>query len=139
MSEGAGSFFWPFHDKSVNSIPFFSGTICPVGVVARGARVVIWDSKRRAAALRGQPGEMLVCSPSLIQGYVGGEQNDNEVFCQDRQNRRWMKTGDIALMDQDGLVYILGRSKHAINRGGLAIMPAVVESCIENFTGGQVS
>lgn len=139
MSEGAGSFTWPFQDKPVTQIPFFAGTISPVGVAARGARIVIWDSKTGAAAHRGRPGEMLVCSPSLIRGYVGGEKNDNEVFCQDRQGRRWMKTGDVALMDQDGLVYILGRSKHAIDRSGFAIMPAVVESCIEKFTGAQVS
>lgn len=139
MSEGAGSFTWPFHDKPVTRIPFFARTISPVGVVARGARIVIWDSNTCAAAHRGQPGEMLICSPSLIRGYVGGERNDNEVFCQDRQGRRWMKTGDVALMDQDGLVYILGRSKHAINRSGFAIMPALVESCIEKFTGAQVS
>ncbi|KAH8785764.1 putative amp dependent CoA ligase [Diaporthe sp. PMI_573] len=137
MSEGAGSFIWPFHNKPVNKIPFFAGTISPVGVVARGVRVVVWNSRRGAAARRGQPGELLVCSTSLIQGYLGGKKNDNEVFCQDRQNRRWMKTGDIALIDQDGLVYILGRSKHAINRGGFAIMPAVVESCIEKLTGAQ--
>lgn len=139
MSEGAGSFTWPFHGIPVNRIPFFAGTISPVGVVARGARIVIWDSKRGAAAPRGRPGEMLVCTSSLIRGYLGGDKSDNEVFCQDRQGRQWMKTGDIALMDQDGLVYILGRSKHAINRGGFAIMPAVVESCIENLTGAQVS
>lgn len=139
MSEGTGSFTWPFHDKPVTRIPFFAGTISPVGVVARGARIVIWDSNTCAAARRGRPGEMLVCSPSLIRSYVGGEKNDNEVFCQDRQGRRWMKTGDVALMDQDGLVYILGRSKHAINRSGFAVMPAVVESCIEKFTGAQVS
>ncbi|KAI7785987.1 acetyl-CoA synthetase-like protein [Diaporthe eres] len=139
MSEGSGSFTWPFHDKPVTRIPFFAGSISPIGVVARGARIMIWDSNTCAAARRGRPGEMLVCSPSLIRGYVGGEENDNEVFCQDRQGRRWMKTGDVALMDQDGLVYILGRSKHAINRGGFAIMPAVVESCIEKFTGAQAS
>lgn len=139
MSEGAGSFTWPFHDSPVNRVPFFAGTISPVGLVARGARVVIWDSKRGAAASRGRPGEMLICSPGLIKGYVGGEKNDNDVFCQDKHGRRWMKTGDLALMDQGGVVYILGRSKHAINRGGFAIMPAVVESCIENYTGAQVS
>lgn len=139
MSECAGLFTWPFHDRSVNRIPAFAGTISPVGVVARGARVLIWDSKKRAAASRGRPGEMLVCCPSLIREYIGGEKTDNEVFWQDRHGRRWMKTGDIALMDQEGLVYILGRSKHAINRRGFAIMPAVVESCIEKLTGTQVS
>lgn len=139
MNEGAGSFTWPFHKKPVTQIPFFAGTISPVGVVARGARIVIWDSNTCAAAHRGRPGEMLVCSQSLIRGYMGGEKNDNEVFCQDRQGRRWMKTGDVALMDQDGLVYILGRSKYSINRSRFAIMPAVVESCIEQFTGAQVS
>lgn len=139
MSEGAGLFIWPFHDWPINLVPFFAGTISPVGVVARGARVLIWDSKRGAAAARGQPGEILVSSPSLIAQYIGGEKNDNEVFFQDKRGRRWMNTGDTALMDTDGLVYIFGRSKHAIHRAGFAIMPAVVESCIEKFTGSQVS
>lgn len=139
MSECAGLFTWPFHDRPINRIRFFADTISPVGVVARGAHVLIWDSKRGAAASRGRPGEMLVSCPSLIGEYVGGDTNDNDVFWQDRQGRRWMKTGDMALMDQDGLVYILGRTKHAINRDGFAIMPAVVESCIEKLTGTQVS
>lgn len=139
MSECAGLFTWPFHNRPINRIRFFADTISPVGVVARGAHVLIWDSKKGAAASRGRPGEMLVSCPSLSQEYVGGNKNENNVFWQDRQGQRWMKTGDMALMDQDGLVYILGRSKHAINRGGFAIMPAVVESYIEKLTGTQVS
>lgn len=138
MSEGAGSFVWPFYNSLVNKIPFFAGTLSPVGLVARGTRVVIWDSKRAEAAPRGQPGEMLVCSASLIQQYLGGEPHDNKAFFNDKQDRRWMKTGDVAVMNRDGLIYILGRSKHAINKGGFSIMPAIVESCIESLTGQQV-
>lgn len=139
MSEGAGVFTWPFNDRPIDKVPFFADTISPVGVVSRGARVLIWDSKRGAAAPYGQPGEMLVCSPSLIRGYVGGDEHDNQVFYQDKQGRHWMKTGDMALMNADGLFYVLGRSKHAIHRAGFAIIPAVVESCIEKLTGAQVS
>ncbi len=47
----------------------------------------------------------------------------------------WVRTSDIARMDEDGFVYILGRSDGAIMRGGFKILPETVESALIQHPG----
>jgi len=86
--------------------------------------------------MRGEPGELHVCCDSIIWHYLGGASESS--FYEDKKGR-WFNTGDIAMMDNEGLVFILGRSKDMIKRAGVAIMPAAIESCIERYTDAQVS
>lgn len=72
----------------------------------------------------------------MIRYYLGGASESS--FYED-QKGRWFNTGDTAMMDNEGLVFILGRSKDMIKRAGVAVMPAALESCIEKYTGAQVS
>ncbi|KAA8648079.1 hypothetical protein EYZ11_007064 [Aspergillus tanneri] len=136
MTEGGGAFTWqPFLNTPLEQIPFF-GETCPVGIVAPGAIVRIWDADRRQAVLRGQSGELHVCCGSVIPGYLHGVSASS--FYEDTKGR-WFNTGDIAMMNADGLVFILGRRKDMITCNGVAIMPAALESCVEKLTGQQAS
>ncbi|KAI0972472.1 hypothetical protein F4678DRAFT_471972 [Xylaria arbuscula] len=134
MTEGAGSFVWPLSRIPPQEIPFL-GEIAPVGKVAPGARVRIWNFKKNCAAERGEPGELHVSSPSLINGYMASR--SSESFYKDAEGRNWFITGDIAAANADGLVYILGRRSNMIDRAGTILMPAVIESSIEAYTGVQ--
>ncbi|KAI0841397.1 acetyl-CoA synthetase-like protein [Hypoxylon sp. FL0890] len=134
MSEGGGFFKWPFFEYPVEDIPYWA-ELCPVGAVAPGARVRIWQRDGGKVALRGDSGELHVSCDSLIEGYLGGVEASS--FFEDSDGNRWMNTGDVAMIIKDGLVYILGRSKDAIMRLGRAIMPAALESCVEKYTGAQ--
>ncbi|KAI8623046.1 acetyl-CoA synthetase-like protein [Xylariaceae sp. FL1651] len=134
MSEGGGFFKWPFFDRSVIDIPYL-GEICPVGVVAPGARARVWDAENEVTCPSGQPGELHISADSLIRGYLGEVLTSS--FYRDNNGALWMNTGDIGMVTEGGLVYILGRSKDAIRCGGKVIMPATLESCIENFTGAH--
>lgn len=134
MTEGPGSFIWPFSRVPPKEIPFF-GEIAPVGKVAPGARVRIWNFKKNRAAERGELGEMHVSSPSLIGAYLASR--SPESFYKDAEGRNWFITGDIATANADGLVYILGRRSNLIDRAGTIVMPAVIESSIEAYTGVQ--
>ncbi|KAJ5448544.1 AMP-dependent synthetase/ligase [Penicillium cf. griseofulvum] len=134
MTEGLGFFEWPF-TKAIEEIPLF-GEICPTGVVAAGTRLRIWDADRQTIASRGQPGELQVQCESVIREYLLGGGNDAFYFGDDG---RWFITGDLAVMDVSGLVFILGRAKDAIQKGGKIIMLAAVESCLEKYTEGQAA
>ena len=135
MTEGGGAFTWePFFDIPVDEIPFF-GEICPVGGVAPGASVRVWDAERGEVLPRGEPGELHISCGSLIEGYL--QRVSAESFYHDEQGH-WFNTGDVARMNRDGLVFILGRRKDMIRRRGVVIMPAALESCIEKMTGQQV-
>ncbi|KUL89732.1 hypothetical protein ZTR_00416 [Talaromyces verruculosus] len=133
MTEGGGSFMWPFFETPISSIPFF-GEICPIGVVAPGATIRVWDTDKNTVIKKGQLGELHVTSGSLIKHYFGGR---SETSFYDDHGVRWFNTGDVAMVNEDGLVSILGRRKDMIKRGGVGIMPAALESSIAAFTGSQ--
>lgn len=57
------------------------------------------------------------------------ERPDEDEFCYtDPQGQRWLVTGDLGLVDEGGQLYIIGRSKDMIIRGGENIAPAAIES-----------
>ena len=135
MKEGGGSFMWPFLESPVSKIPFF-GEICPIGRVAPGSVIRLWDPDRERVVSKGQLGELHISCGSIIKHYLSGR--SEESFYNDRKGR-WFNTGDIAIVDSEGLVSILGRRKDMIKRGDVGIMPAAIESSVEAFTGAQVS
>lgn len=135
MSEGVAAFKWPFFDKHASQIPYL-GETCPTGKVAPGSTIRLWNANKQCVTTRNEQGELHIRSSSIIHHYLGGE--SEESFYDDAEGR-WFITGDTATMDDDGTVYILGRSKDAIKRAGITIMPGPLESLIQQFLGTQVS
>eukprot|EP00854_Cymbomonas_tetramitiformis_P008380 gene8380-9959_t len=68
----------------------------------------------------GQVGNIMVIGMPVMQGY---EKTDNK----DTFLQGWFKTGDLGYLDEDGYLFITGRSKEAINRGGEIIAPGEIE------------
>ncbi|XP_053424705.1 medium-chain acyl-CoA ligase ACSF2, mitochondrial isoform X2 [Nycticebus coucang] len=69
------------------------------------------------------PGELCIRGYCVMLGYWGERQKTEEVVGQDK----WYRTGDIAMMDEQGFCKIVGRSKDMIIRGGENIYPAELE------------
>jgi fatty-acyl-CoA synthase len=72
---------------------------------------------------RGTPGELLVRGYHVMLGYW----NDPRATSQAIDAGRWMHTGDLATMDEEGYVNIVGRSKDMIIRGGENVYPREIE------------
>lgn len=72
---------------------------------------------------RGQKGELCVRGYSVMRGYWGDENKTREAI----DASRWMHTGDLAVMDDDGFVAIVGRLKDMIIRGGENVYPREIE------------
>lgn len=135
MTEGGGAFVWPFFGTQVSDIPFF-GEICPVGRVAPGAAVRIWDTAEGRVCRLGEAGELHICCGSIIPRYLNGESDSSFYNDGDRQ---WFNTKDVGMITDRGLVFILGRCKDVIRRDGVVVPGVVLESCIEAFIGEQAS
>ena len=71
----------------------------------------------------GQPGELLTRGYSVMLGYWQNEAATRQAI----DAARWMHTGDLAVMDADGYVNIVGRLKDMVIRGGENIYPREVE------------
>ncbi len=79
----------------------------------------------------GQPGVLAISGPTVFPGYVIERNDDGYVLdgC-GKLVEGWLDTGDLARVDADGFVYLSGRAKDLIIRGGHNIDPAVVEDAL---------
>jgi fatty-acyl-CoA synthase len=94
-----------------------------VGRAHPHVEIKIIDSTSGACVERGMPGELCTRGYSVMLGYWNDPKQTAEAI--DRAD--WMHTGDLATMDQDGYVNIVGRSKDMIIRGGENIYPREIE------------
>jgi fatty-acyl-CoA synthase len=93
-----------------------------VGRVHPHVEVKIADLEGRVVP-RGEPGELLTRGYSVMTGYW----NDPARTAEAIDPQRWMHTGDLATMDADGYVNIVGRIKDMIIRGGENVYPREIE------------
>ncbi len=94
-----------------------------VGKPMPGMETRIVDEQRRPLPA-GQVGELAIRGESLMQGYFNAPAATAAVI--DAQG--WYYTGDLARMDEQGYLTIVGRKKDVIIRGGQNIYPAEIES-----------
>jgi len=72
-------------------------------------------------------GEILLKTPSVMTGYYKLPEIDNLVFI-----NGWFRTGDTGVVDNDGMVKLIGREKFEINRAGLKIHPEDIDILLES-------
>jgi len=75
-------------------------------------------------------GELLVRGPNVVTGYWNKPQATAETFVDG-----WLHTGDLARVDDDGLLYIVDRLKDMINRGGENVYSIEVENVLAGAPG----
>lgn len=73
-------------------------------------------------------GEVLTRGPHVMKGYYKNPEETAKVLGADG----WMRTGDLGLIDDTGLVHIVGRSKELIIHGGFNVYPPEVEAAIND-------
>jgi acyl-CoA synthetase (AMP-forming)/AMP-acid ligase II len=78
----------------------------------------------------GEIGELLVSGPQVMQGYFGRADATAESIVTDEHGGRWLRTGDIVTVDDEGYVTIHDRAKEMIKYKGYQIAPAELESLI---------
>jgi acyl-CoA synthetase (AMP-forming)/AMP-acid ligase II/thioesterase domain-containing protein len=70
-------------------------------------------------------GEIAVRGPSVTSGYLDNPEANQSAF-----HDGWFRTGDIGRLDEEGFLFITGRLKEMINRGGKKIAPQEVEAAL---------
>ena len=108
---------------------------CRAGTVGRplpGVSVRIVDEQLKNVPT-GEIGQLVVKGDNVFKGYWGMPDKTAEEFTVDG----FFRTGDLARLDADGYVAIVGRGKDLIITGGLNVYPAEVENMIYTFPGVQ--
>jgi acyl-CoA synthetase (AMP-forming)/AMP-acid ligase II len=76
----------------------------------------------------GESGEIVGRGRIVMAGYHARPDANAEATFVDEQGRRWLRTGDIGRLDEEGFLYIVDRKKDMILSGGQNIYPADIES-----------
>jgi fatty-acyl-CoA synthase len=101
----------------------FDKRVSTVGRVHPHVEIKIVDPATGLIVPRGVAGELCTRGYSVMLGYWNNPEATHEVIDQ----ARWMHTGDLATMDDEGYVNIVGRIKDMIIRGGENIYPREIE------------
>jgi fatty-acyl-CoA synthase len=102
-----------------------------VGRVGPHVEVKVVDPDSGLVVQRGDPGELCTRGYSVMLGYWDDPQRTDEAV--DRAG--WMHTGDLATMDDDGYLNIVGRSKDMVIRGGENVYPREIEEFLYTLEG----
>jgi len=94
-----------------------------VGKVMPHVEVKLVDPATGLVVPRGEPGELCTRGYSVMLGYWDEPEKTAEAIDQ----ARWMHTGDLAVMRDDGYVNIVGRIKDMVIRGGENVYPREIE------------
>jgi fatty-acyl-CoA synthase len=97
--------------------------VSTVGRVHPHLEVKVVDPETGRTLPRGEPGELCTRGYSVMLGYWEQPEKTAEVI----DRARWMHTGDLAVMDDEGYLNITGRIKDMVIRGGENVYPREIE------------
>lgn len=103
--------------------------VASVGVPAFGEDIRIIDDQGREVP-RGEPGEIVGYSASRMRGYYKQPERTAETMWLDERGRKYLRTGDIGKLDEEGFLYILDRKKDMIVSGGINVFAGDIEKVI---------
>lgn len=112
---------------SSHGLPWRPGS---VGAGVDGVELRLVDSEG-GDVLVGDPGELWVRGPNVFMGYW----NDIEATRNAVDPDGWLHTGDIALIDEEGFLYLVDRAKDLIIVSGFNVFPAEVEEVVLEMSG----
>jgi acyl-CoA synthetase (AMP-forming)/AMP-acid ligase II/thioesterase domain-containing protein len=111
------------HQIACNPLPPGIRKLGSVGVPT-GTEIAIFDGLCRPLGPDCE-GEIVIRGGNVISCYVGDPSVNQQSFTGD-----WFRTGDVGSIDRDGYLFIKGRAKEFINRGGTKISPREVEEVL---------
>jgi acyl-CoA synthetase (AMP-forming)/AMP-acid ligase II len=100
---------------------------CSVGLAIPGIEVTLHGADKDPNGV----GELWLRGPNVMKGYYRAP----ELTAATVNGDGWLRTGDLARMEADGAVFIVGRSKELIIRSGFNVYPIEVEQVLNAFPG----
>ena len=101
-----------------------------IGQLVMGTEAILLDKEDPAKlAPEGEPGELAIHGPQVMQGYWNRPDASQNVFIE-YEGKRWLRTGDVATVDEEGFLQIVDRIKDMIAVGGFKVFPSEVEKVL---------
>lgn len=108
------------------NVPEGTRRVGSVGIPIPSTIVKVVDDHNQEVP-HGTPGELLVKGPQVMQGYWRQPQETAQAF-----EDGWLRTGDVAVIDADGIITIVDRKKSMINISGFNVYPNEIEAVVSS-------
>lgn len=119
--------------------PFFAHKKGSTGLPLPDMEVKICKLGTHEEVPRGEDGEICITGPTQMKGYYKNEAETNIALQMHDDGKKWLHTGDIGCMDEDGYLYYRQRHCKMIITSGYNIYPSQIEEVINGCNGVAVS
>lgn len=106
--------------------PAYAIQVGTIGIPLPGTDVKVIDEEENELPI-GESGELCVKGPQVMKGYYQREEATKETFTKDGE---WLKTGDVAVIQEDGYLRIVDRKKDMILVSGFNVYPNEIEDVV---------
>lgn len=119
--------------------PFFAHKKGSTGLPLPGNEIKIFRIGTHEEVPFGEDGEICITGPTQMKGYYKNEAETNIALQVHPDGKKWLHTGDIGYMDEDGYLYYRQRHCKMIISAGYNIYPTQIEEVINDCRGVQLS
>jgi len=104
-----------------------------VGVPVPGGETRIVDIGKGQKELHfGEVGEIITSGPHVMKGYLN-QPEETQKAIREFRDKRWMYTGDVGFMDEEGYIYLCDRAKDMLIVGGYKVFSVEVEEKLQHL------
>lgn len=101
-----------------------------VGIPLPSMVIKIMDHDTMEEMPTGEIGEICVSGPNVMSRYLNNKKETDDMIVTDENGVRWVKTGDLAYMDEDGVLFFVQRHKRMIITSGYNVYPSHIEDVL---------
>ena len=103
-----------------------------IGQPIRDLRFEIWDENNRPLPV-GEIGQIVITGNSLMEGYLTKNGPSDAGIYRDEFGTKWVLTGDLGKLDEEGYATFIGRQKRVIIISGYNVYPVDIEQLVETL------
>ena len=111
--------------------PYYKNKLGTVGIPLTDIDVEVWDPETNEPLPQGSVGQLAVSGPTVMAGYLETVKEERGYGIHtDKNGKRWVLTGDLGKLDEDGYVVFVGRMKRLIIISGYNVYPNDLEKIL---------
>ena len=113
--------------------PMFANKPGSIGIPMKGVDVKFINPDTLEEVKNGEVGELYISSDNLFIEYLNNIEETNKIKVEDINGKKWVKTGDLCVIDDEGYIIPKGRSRRLIKKGAFKIAPDTIEDVITSL------
>ena len=103
-----------------------------IGLPLAGVTMAIWDDDCKPVP-NGTVGEIVISGPTIMAGYLTEDGPEDAGLYTDENGVKWVRSGDLGYMDDDGFFFFAGRKKRLIIISGYNVYPVDIENLMDTL------